>query len=228
MEKSRILIIEDNPDTRRFLETILSRDFHVTSIDSAVTGIEKAKAEPQPDLILMDIGLPVLNGFDACATLKKDDKTRNIPIIFLSARNTASDISQGLDLGAEDYLGKPFDYKELIARIRARLREKAAWKAEPKTLHSGDIKLVLDTRDVFWGNKAIELTQTEFDILKLLLERAGNLVTREEILRGVWKDAKQDTQKRTIDVHIRALRKKIPALKRNIQSIYGKGYKFER
>src|SRR5690349_9370647 len=114
MEKARILVIEDNQDTRHFLETVLSREFEVICTENAVLGIDYARNK-RPDLIILDIMLPILNGFDACNLLKKDDATRNIPIIFLSAKNTVTDITQGLGIGADDYLSKPFDYKELIA-----------------------------------------------------------------------------------------------------------------
>lgn len=227
MEKARILVIEDNPDTRHFLQTALAQEFDVMVTENAVLGIDYARNK-RPDLIVLDIMLPILNGFDACGLLKKDETTRHIPIIFLSAKNTVNDITQGLGLGADDYLPKPFDYKELIARIKARLREKASWKAEPKTLVHGDLKLVLDTRDTYYADRPIELTQTEFDILRILVQKVGGVVPREEIIQEVWKTNENGAHKRTIDVHIRALRKKIPALTRHILSVYGVGYKYER
>lgn len=228
MEKARILVIEDNQDTRQFLEAVLSREFEVICTENAVLGIDFARNK-RPDLIVLDIMLPILNGFDACNLLKRDEATRNIPIIFLSAKNTVGDITQGLGLGAEDYLAKPFDYKELVARIKVRLREKATYQTEPKVLTHGEIRLVLDSRDAFFQGKPIELTQTEFDILRLLIQRVGQVVPRDLIIQEVWKGTDLGkAQKRTIDVHIRALRKKIPALTRHILSVYGVGYKYER
>ena len=227
MEKARILVVEDNQDTRQFLETVLSREFEVICTENAVLGIDFARNK-RPDLIVLDIMLPILNGFDACNLLKKDEATKNIPIIFLSAKNTVGDITQGLGLGADDYLAKPFDYKELVARIKVRLREKATYQSEPKVLTHGDLKLVLDTRDTFFQSKPIELTQTEFDILRMLIQRIGQVVPRDQIIQEVWKSAQDTAQKRTIDVHIRALRKKIPDLTRHIISVYGVGYKYER
>ncbi|MBI3556510.1 MAG: response regulator transcription factor, partial [Deltaproteobacteria bacterium] len=126
------------------------------------------------------------------------------------------------------YLAKPFDYKELVARIKVRLREKATYQSEPKVLTHGDLKLVLDTRDTLFQGKPVELTQTEFDILRMLIQRIGQVVPRDQIIQEVWKTAQDTAQKRTIDVHIRALRKKIPALTRHIISVYGVGYKYER
>lgn len=227
MEKARILVIEDNLDTRQFLETVLVREFEVICAENAVLGIDYARNK-RPDLILLDVMMPILNGFDACSLLRKDEATRNIPIIFLSAKNTVGDITQGLGLGADDYLAKPFDYKELIARIKVRLREKASWRTEPKVLVHGELKLVLDTRDAFYAGTPVILTQTEFDILRLLVQKIGQVVPRDEIIQEVWKGSDSSTQKRTIDVHIRALRKKIPALTRHVISVYGVGYKYER
>ncbi len=226
MEKFKIYIIEDNRDTRKFLETVLSKDFEVHSSENAMTGIERIKKHP-PDLIIMDVLLPNVDGFEACSIIKNDEKLKSIPIIFLSAKNSAGDIAQGLDLGAEDYLGKPFDYKELVARIKARLREKSNWKSQHKVLHSGDIRLNIDTRDVTFHNRHIELTQTEFDLLKFFIQHNGKIVTRESIIESIWKDDKSSSQKRTIDVHIRSLRKKIASLTRDIRSVYGKGYKYQ-
>src|SRR5271168_5644867 len=122
MEKARLLIIEDNPDTRRFLEAMLSKEFEIISAENGVIGIDFARNK-SPDLILLDIMLPILSGYDACSLLKKDERTRQIPIIFLSAKNSVPDITQGLSTGADDYIPKPFDYKELVARIKARLRK---------------------------------------------------------------------------------------------------------
>src|SRR3954469_8894577 len=130
MAKPRILIIEDNADTRRFLEAMLSKEFEIITAENAVTGIDYARNK-SPDVILLDIMLPILSGYDACSLLKKDEKTKRIPIIFLSAKNTVSDITQGLSTGADDYIPKPFDYKELVARVKARLRKGAENVAPP-------------------------------------------------------------------------------------------------
>src|SRR5215210_2205709 len=121
MEKHRILLIEDNADTRRFLEAMLGKEFEVITAENGVIGIDFARNK-LPDLIILDIMLPILSGYDACSLLKKDEKTSRIPIIFLSAKNTTANITQGLTIGADDYIPKPFDYKELLARIKARLR----------------------------------------------------------------------------------------------------------
>lgn len=223
MEKSKILIIEDNLDTRRFLEAMLSKDYEIIIAENGVIGIDYARNRA-PDLILLDVVLPILSGYDACSLLKKDEKTKRIPIIFLSAKNGITDITQGLSAGAEDYIPKPFDYKELVARIQARLRKRTEETAQPIVL--GDLRIDQANREVSYGEKKAQLTLTEFDILRCLAVKAGTVVSRDEILKEVWKDDSMKTNDRTIDVHIRALRKKLPALTRHVMSIYGVGYKY--
>lgn len=225
MEKHRVLIIEDNADTRRFLEAMLSKEFEVVIAENAVIGIEFARNKA-PDLILLDIMLPILSGYDACSLLKKDEKTKRIPIIFLSAKNSVPDITHGLTSGADDYIPKPFDFKELMARIRARLRKTVEAAAQP--IQIGDLKIDPASREVLFGGKKVQLTLTEFDILRCLASHAGAVVSREDILKDVWREDSPKTNDRTIDVHIRALRRKIPPLTKHVISIYGVGYKYEK
>lgn len=229
MDRRRILIIEDNPDTRRFLEVMLGKEYEVLSAENGVIGMEYARNHT-PDLILLDIMLPVLSGYDTCSLLKKDERTRHIPIIFLSAKNTVSDITQGLGTGADDYVPKPFDYKELLARIRARLRRTVDVTGQP--IQVGQLRVDPSNREVSYNGKVVTLTLTEFDIIRYLAARAGTVVSRDEIMNEIWKEPGDKSDKksndRTIDVHIRSLRKKIPALTRHVISIYGVGYKYEK
>jgi two-component system alkaline phosphatase synthesis response regulator PhoP len=220
-----LLIIEDNADTRRFLEIMLGKEFEIVTAENGVIGVDFARNK-SPDLVLLDIMLPVLNGYDTCSLLKKDEKTKNIPIIFLSAKNTLSDIRQGLQTGADDYLPKPFDYKELLARIKARIKQSGGQGS--LTLQLGPLKIESSDRTVTWEGKPVDLTLTDFDLLRFLATRAGTVVSRENILAEVWKGESKQTNHRTIDVHVRALRKKIPALVKHVISIYGVGYKFEK
>jgi DNA-binding response OmpR family regulator len=225
MDRHRILLIEDNADTRKFIETTLAKEFEVFSAENGVLGIDYARNR-NPDLILLDIMLPVLNGLDACSLLKKDERTKRIPIIFLSAKNTPADVVQGLTIGGDDYVPKPFDYKELIARIKVRLRKENLTTSPP--LQVGDLKIDPSTREVTFNGKRTHLTLTEFDLLRFIAARAGSVVSREEIIQEVWKEEPTGTQDRTIDVHVRALRRKIPALTKHIISVYGVGYKYEK
>ena len=205
---------------------MLKKEFEVISAENGVIGIDYARNQT-PDLILLDIMLPILSGYDTCSLLKKDEKTRHIPIIFLSAKNTVTDITQGLSTGADDYIPKPFDYKELQARIWARLRKGPEGHSKPISI--GDLRIDPSSREVSFGGKKAQLTLTEFDILRFLASRAGAVVSRDEILKEVWRDPSgKKTNDRTIDVHIRALRRKIPPLTRHVISIYGVGYKYEK
>jgi len=224
IQKATILIIEDNADTRKFLEAILSKEFQVLTAENAILGIEFARNKG-PDLILLDIMLPNLSGFDACNLLKKDEKTNRIPIIFLSAKNSVANITQGLSAGADDYMAKPFDAKELLARIKVRLRK----TTDDQSQHSlviGDLKIDQANREITFEGKKTQLTLTEFDILRYLATQAGTPVSRDLILKEVWRAPSEELNDRTIDVHIRALRKKIPPLSTHIVSIYGVGYKY--
>lgn len=225
MGKQTILIIEDNPDTRRFLEVMLGKDFEVISAENGVTGIEFARNQA-PDLILLDIMMPVLTGYDTCSLLKKDDRTKHIPVIYLSAKNTVTDITHGLGLGADDYIPKPFDYKELKARIEARLRSQSQITSNPVVV--GELNIDPGKREVKVGGKTISLTLTEFDLLRFLAENAGEIISRDQILKEVWKNEDGKANDRTIDVHVRALRKKIPKIAKYIVSVYGSGYKYEK
>lgn len=225
MEKPRILIIEDNADTRRFLEAMLTKQFEIMTAENAIIGIDFARNK-SPDLILLDIMLPILSGYDACSLLKKDERTKHIPIIFLSAKNSVPDITQGLTTGADDYIPKPFDYKELLARIQARLRKTTENVVQP--IQIGDLRIDPTNREVAFAGKKAQLTLTEFDILRCLAAKAGSVVSRDDILKEVWREQSGKTNDRTIDVHIRALRRKIPPLTKHIMSIYGVGYKYEK
>jgi DNA-binding response OmpR family regulator len=233
MARTKILIIEDHSDTRRFLESMLNREFDVICAENAIIGIDHARNQ-HPDIILLDIMLPILSGHDACSIMKGDEKTKHIPIIFLSAKGTVNDITHGLGQGADDYLAKPFDFKELLTRIQVRLRNSAENVVQP--LQVGDLKIKPVEREVSFAGKPVALTNTEFDILRFLAMRAGQVVSRANILKEVWGNetggsngqGETSTNDRTIDVHIRALRKKLPPLTRHIISIYGVGYKYEK
>lgn len=227
-KRAKILVIEDNEDTRRFLQQILSKEYEVLLAENAVLGIDFARNQT-PDLILLDIMLPHLSGLDACQLLKKDARTANIPIIFLSAKSKISDITSGLNLGADDYIAKPFDYKELMARVQARLRAIAAARnSGGEVLNVGDLMIDPANRAVKYKNKSIELTLTEFDILRKLASSVGETVSRKDIIEAVRQHSKKAINDRTIDVHIRAIRKKIPEMQKHLTSVYGMGYRYDK
>jgi len=224
--KAKILIVEDNEETRAFLQQILTREYEVLAADNAVLGIDYARNQT-PDLILMDIMMPHLSGLDACQILKKDERTARIPIIFLSAKSKVSDITSGLNLGADDYIPKPFDYKELLARVQARLRSNSQNGAVGSPIVAGDLFINPTERIIKYKEKEIELTLTEFDILRLLASNVGNTVSRKDIIEAVRHNSKKAINDRTIDVHVRAIRKKIPEMQKHLTSVYGSGYRYD-
>lgn len=227
MSKAKILVIEDNEDTRRYLVHLLGKEYEVITAENAILGIESARSQ-NPSLIILDIMLPHLSGTDACQLLKKDEKTAHIPIIFLSAKSKIDDIAGGLNLGADDYVPKPFDAKELQARIQARLRTVTTTSARnPDIIILGDLRIDPVNRAVRYKNKNIELTLTEFDILRCLAARSGEVVSRQDILDAVRTGSKKNINDRTIDVHIRSIRKKIPDLVKHLSSVYGIGYRYD-
>jgi DNA-binding response OmpR family regulator len=221
--KSKVLVIEDNADTRRFLQVMLSREFEVALAEDGTAGIALAKSF-QPEIIVLDVVMPKLNGYDTCKRLKDDSTTKDIPVIFLSGKNTTTEITYGLSMGADDYLPKPFDHKELLARIKSRLTR--AQSSPSPRVKVGKLEIDTLSRVATYENAPIVLTLTEYDILRLLASRFGVVVSREDIMKEIWRDSATQTTDRTIDVHIRSLRKKIPAMNAHIQSVYGVGYKY--
>ena len=215
--KHKILVIEDNPDTRRFLQVMLGREFEVLIAENGLDGIQKARSE-QPELIVLDVVMPTLNGYDTCKELKIDPRTQSIPVIFLSGKNTTAEITYGLSMGADDYLPKPFDHKELLARVKSRLSR--SQNAGPATvIKIGNLEINTEKRTASYNGTIFNLTLTEYDILRLLSIRNGVVVSRDEIMKEIWRDTATQTSDRTIDVHIRSLRKKIPEMNSHIQSI---------
>jgi len=207
----KILIIEDEEDMVEGLRFNLeARDYIVVAATDGETGLMKASGE-QPDLVILDLMLPGLNGYEVCKKLKASSP--ELPIVMLTAKSQESDIVTGLDLGADDYITKPFSILEVLARINALLRRSGSGSTVP---------------EVFKHGKALKLSPREFEILRYLLERRGEVVSRDDLLNQVWGyDSFPDT--RTIDAHIAMLRKKIetnPEAPEMIITIHGKGYKF--
>lgn len=222
--KNKLLIIEDNSETRKFLEAMLSRDFDVIVAENGVIGLDFARNQ-LPHLIILDIILPILNGYDICRLLKKDEKTKKIPIIFLSIKNTTVEILEGMKSEVDDYIPKPFQFDELFLKIKNKMKERL--DEYLGIIKIGDLTIDRAERSITFCEKKIELTLTEFDILTYLALQCKNVVSREKILQEIWKNESQKINDRTIDVHIRSLRKKIPNLTKHIISIYGIGYKYE-
>ncbi len=224
---SDILVIEDDPGIARVVSLYLERDgHHVTAVGDGITGLQAAR-DAAPALIVLDLMLPGLDGMDVCRTLRKDS---DVPIIMATARVGEEDRLAGLDLGADDYITKPFSPRELAARVRAVLRRTArtANETKPPVLHFQDMVINLNTRSVERGDVKPLLTPTEFRLLAALAEEPGRPFTRDQIIDKVFGYG-FDGFDRTVDVHIANLRRKIEhdARKpRYLQTVHGVGYRF--
>ncbi|UOO38167.1 response regulator transcription factor [Oscillospiraceae bacterium CM] len=218
---ARILLIEDEEKLARFVELELSYEgYTVTKAYDGRTGCELAVSGGF-DLILLDIMLPELNGMEV---LRRVRRSAPIPVIMLTARDSVTDKVAGLDLGADDYITKPFAIEELLARIRAALRKKAA-VPDNEILSASTVLLDVRRRTVSVGGKSVELTKREFDLLQYLLKNKGLVVTREALLENVW-DFEFDGGTNTVDVYIRFLRGKIDEVHdlKLIHTVRGVGY----
>ncbi len=216
--KPTILILDDDQDSIRFLTALLQDEFEVVSHPCNHHAPFDLISNHRPSLILVD-------SFILCKKFKKDPITAEIPLIVLSSLNTSSDVAEGLTLGAEDFLTKPFDHKELLLRVRKHVKTSLTLQQQ-KVIRKGPLEIDTTDRTAKYEGKTLNLTITEYDILRLLASRAGETISREEIMKTIWKESASDTTDRTIDVHIRSLRKKVPELEKHIRSVYGVGYQY--
>jgi DNA-binding response OmpR family regulator len=220
-----VLIIEDDEDIALSLKYNLERDgaFSVRTATNGESGVEQALAL-RPDVILLDLKLPRMDGLDVCRYLRSKEETAGVPIIMLTARVEESDKVRGLDLGADDYVTKPFSVNELLARVRAVLRRAGA--AEPELLAAGELQVDLAARRLSVEGREVRLTRREFDLLVDLMRNRDRVRTRERLLEAVW-GYTHTAGTRTVDVHIRQLRKKLgPQASRHVETVVGVGYRF--
>tara|TARA_B100000315_G_scaffold240855_1_gene261077 strand:- start:225 stop:914 length:690 start_codon:yes stop_codon:yes gene_type:complete len=224
---SKVLIVEDDSDTVKLVGLYLQRDGH--KVLTATDGLEglKLAREARPDLVVLDLMLPSMNGLDVCRALREES---DVAIVMLTARVEEQDRLVGLDLGADDYVTKPFSPKELAARVRAVLRRTAreAMERGPKELDYGTIKVDLRRRDVHVAATKVRLTPTEFRLLAMLIREPGRTFTREQIIDRVF-GFDFDGFDRTVDAHVANLRRKLEAEQeedRYVHTIYGVGYRF--
>lgn len=225
MASKRILVVDDEPDVTELVSYKLRREgYDVAAINDPLEIMGKAR-EFNPDLFILDIMMPDLDGLKICRMVRADSKLKSVPIIFLTARGEVEDRIKGLESGADDYLPKPFDTKELALRIGLifkRMSQKT--DGENKQLTVADILLDDELHAVTIAGAEIELTATEFKLLKLLMERKGRVQSRENLLVNVW-NYDTDTETRTIDTHIRRLREKLGARSDLIETVRGVGYR---
>jgi len=227
--KNKILIIEDEPDIRTTLEYNLRKDgFDV--IGAGSLGEARAAINSSSfSMILLDLMLPDGSGLDLCREIKGNKELSSTPIIILTAKDDEVDKVVGFELGADDYVTKPFSVRELILRIKAVLKRGVAPKAELVEVERqfGDLTIDVDSHEVFVNSVQVTLTALEFRLLKQLVDRRGRVQSRDQLLSDVW-GYSSDVTTRTVDTHIKRLREKLGTMGKYIQTIRGVGYKFSR
>lgn len=226
--KEKILVVEDEQDIVKMLEYNLKKEgFRTLSVHDGEDALDSASRE-HPDLIVLDLMLPGIDGLEVCKTLKSESKTAPIPIIMLTAKSQESDKVVGLELGADDYVTKPFSPRELIARIKAVLRRVKEKNKFPEVLKIGELKIDFSKIAVTVKDKPLELTAKEFELLKTLIKAKGRVLSRDYLLDTIWGfDHAVEIQTRTVDVHIRTLRKKLKSEAKRIITVKNYGYRFE-
>jgi two-component system phosphate regulon response regulator PhoB/two-component system alkaline phosphatase synthesis response regulator PhoP len=221
----RILVVEDEEAILEIVSQALRRNgYEITSASDGDSALEKAFAL-RPDLVILDLMLPKMDGWEVCRRLRADKETAAIPILMLTARRDEKDVVEGLDIGADDYMKKPFSLAELTARVRALLRRSSPTEIG-MVVEEGDLRIEMDGETAFLRGTPLDLSPTEFRILDALARKMGRTVSREVLLSKIWSFYGGDT--RTVDVHISRLRKKLIDGKRPelaINSLRGRGYR---
>ena len=226
---SQVLIIEDEPDIRKTIDYNLTKEsFEVVQAGSIEEG-EKALASNKIDVIILDLMLPDGSGLTLCRDIKSDDKTKHIPIIILTAKTEEVDRVVGFELGADDYVTKPFSVRELILRVKAILKRGPTSNnnSEDDEYSFGELTLNFEAHQAYINGNEISLTALEFRLLKHLIDRKGRVQTRDQLLEDVW-GYSSDVTTRTVDTHIKRLREKLGSVGNHIQTIRGVGYRFSR
>ncbi len=223
-----ILVIEDEPDIQKNLEYNISREGFNVFTASSIADAEVIIKSKEISLMLLDLMLPDGSGLDLCRSIKSDPKTESIPIIILTAKDDEVDRVVGFELGADDYVTKPFSVRELILRVKAVLKRGQAKKEIVEVERQfGDLKIDINSHEVFVDNNQINLTALEFKLLNKLVETRGRVQSRDQLLEQVWGYSSGVTT-RTVDTHIKRLRSKLGSMGKYVQTIRGVGYKFSR
>ena len=227
MAAEHILVVDDEEDILELVSYNLTKaGYRVTRVTSGEDAIKAARSK-LPDLVLLDLMLPGVDGLEVCNTLKRDSRTANIPVVMLTARGEEADIVSGLELGADDYITKPFSPRVMLARIKAVLRRKMKAPAEEQAIIKlRDLVIHPGRHEVTVRSKRVDLTSTEFRILHLLARRPGWVLTRQQIIDGARGEDYAVTD-RSVDVHIVGLRKKLGPLGKQIETVHGVGYRFK-
>ena len=222
-----ILVVEDEDDIRNLVVQQLQREgFAVASASNGIDALAFAR-RTTPSLVVLDLMLPGLNGTEVCRRLRAEPETRSVPVIMLSARAEEIDRVVGFEVGADDYVTKPFSPRELLLRVRAVLRRAPADGGGEGPLDFGDLKLDESGHRVWVDGAEVALTHTEFKLLTTLARRIGRVQSRGQLLQDVW-DAPPDLNTRTVDTHMKRLREKLGGASGHIETVRGVGYRFSR
>ena len=226
--KEKILIVDDEKDIVKLIDYALKKEGYRTVLRYDGQDALNAAQKEHPDLVVLDLMLPEIDGLDVCKTLKKESSTAMIPIIMLTAKAQEFDKVVGLELGADDYMTKPFSPRELVARIKAVLRRTQEKEQLPDVVEIGNISIDFSKIAVFVHKKPVILTSKEFELLKTLLKAKERVLSRDYLLDTIWGyDRASEIQTRTVDVHIRTLRKKLKIAAKHIITVKNYGYRFE-
>jgi two-component system phosphate regulon response regulator PhoB len=224
MAEPRILIVEDEPAIAEVLEYNLSKEGYEVGIEyRGDTALEAIRQNP-PDLVIVDLMLPGLDGLELTRLLQRGARTRQIPLLMLTAKSEEVDRIVGLELGADDYITKPFSPREVVLRVKAVLRRAKGVEEQRELLEVGTIRLDIAGHRLFLAEEEIQLTATEFRLLKIFLERCNRVQTRDSLLTDVWRYS-EDVDSRTVDTHIRRLRRKLGSEADRIETVVGVGYR---
>jgi len=220
-----ILIVDDEPDTLELIEfNLKAAGFRCLTAGDGTEALRKAR-EFHPQLIILDLMIPEIDGLEVCKLLRRDVNTASIPIIMLTAKASEIDRVLGLELGANDYLTKPFSPRELVLRIKNLLKKDPTESEQGDTLRVGELVIDIPRHLVTVNRKAVELTATEFKLLTTLMKRRNRVQTREQLLQDVW-DYDNIIDTRTVDTHMRRLREKLGRASKYLDTVRGVGYRF--
>ncbi len=226
MAKPLILVIDDEKDILKLLQYNLEKEgYQVLQAKTGEEGLDAARAK-KPDLVLLDLMLPGIDGLEVCKVLRADPGTRHIPVIMLTAKGSEIDQVVGLEIGAVDYIPKPFSVKVLLARLKNALRRAMSPAGDPSAvLKAGDAVLDKERQSFTLKGKSVALTRLEFRILAFLMENRGRVFSRDKLLSGAW-EGEAFVVDRTVDVHIRSIRHKLGKHRDLIETVRGSGYRF--
>jgi len=223
--KAKILVVDDEPDAVELIEfNLKGAGFEVVTANDGAEALRKA-ASASPHLIILDVMLPELDGMEVCKKLRQDPGTAKIPIIMLTAKAAEIDRVLGLELGADDYVTKPFSPRELVLRVKNMLKRGQPAESKAERIHVGELVIDIPRHEVVVKGRKVDLTATEFKLLTVLAQRRGRVQSRDQLLQDVWEyDNLIDT--RTVDTHMRRLREKLGTAARYLDTIRGVGYRF--